>query len=668
MDRNVPTNWDAGSTRVPAGSLPETSTGTPAAANGPGQVGRGQVGRGQVGPAQSGPAQSGPAQSGPAQSGPAQSGPAQSGPAQSGPAQSGPAQADAASHANAAGAEAVFAESLGDWPAIVFQPNATSVSAGFFTWEMISGEVICEPATYRLHGMPEDTSATIETFLSRVPESDLASVVEAMQQMMASCDTYQIEYRVKADDGTLRSMEARGRVLPDPDGRPARMIGLVMDTTAMRAKRDAEGRRLREGVGRAHRTQEFTAALASASSVEAMIAAARAGMGAYGADSLIMVAVEDGRLNIVASWGLDQATIDALTYVRQGIRTPIADAMAWRSAVYLGSAEALAGDYPHLADIATTSPQRSWVALPVTGSHERVGACLMGFAAPHEFLPEERALLIAASGLLAQSLERARIYESEHGLASELQQGLLPRGTLAAPGVTIATRYQAATSGMEIGGDFYDAIRLKRGRVALVIGDVQGHNLFAASLMGRLRTAVHAYAREGHGPAEVMARANQWLVDLNTDPDRSLFATCCFVALQPATGELAMCRAGHPPPALVTPEAAPRMLYCEGGLPLGIDAKARYATVKLRVPPGAVLVLTTDGLLETDGDDVDYNVRCMLGALENGTKTDLETLADDLLNSPRRPPRHGDDVALLLARLNEHVPPVWSRRRRALAD
>ena len=478
----------------------------------------------------------------------------------------------------AAGSGPDLGESLGDWSAIVFQPNASSVNAGFFTWEIESGAVICEPATYRLHGLPEDASPTMDTFLSRVPASDLPIVLEAMRQMMASTDSYQIEYRVLGDDGSLRSMEARGRVLPDEQGNPARMIGLVMDTTAMRAGRDAERRRLREGVDRAHRTQEFTAALASAVSVDAVIAAARDGLRAYGADSLIFVTVEDGHLNVVASWGFDQAAIDALTTVRQGIRTPIADAMAWRSAVYLDSAEALGGEYPQLADVATGFPQHSWVALPAVGSHDRVGACLIGFPAPHEFPPEERALLIAASGLLTQSLERARMYETEHALATELQHGMLPRGTLAAPGLTVATRYQPATSGMEIGGDFYDVIRLKHGRVALVIGDVQGHNLFAASLMGRLRTAVHAYAREGHGPAEVMARTNQWLVDLNTDPDISLFATCCFVVLNPATGELAMCRAGHPPPALVTPETAPRMLDCEG-------ACRSVSTPKRAMPP-----------------------------------------------------------------------------------
>ena len=107
------------------------------------------------------------------------------------------------------------------------------------------------------------------------------------------------------------------------------------------------------------------------------------------------------------------------------------------------------------------------------------------------------------------------------------------------------------------------------------------------------------------------------------------------------------------------------MLYCEGGLPLGIDAKAQRHRQRVRVPPGAVLVLTTDGLLETDGDDVDYNVRCMLGALEHGTKDRSGNACGRSAQQPAQAARHGSDVALLTDP-TEHVPPVWSRRRRAL--
>lgn len=115
-----------------------------------------------------------------------------------------------------------------------------------------------------------------------------------------------------------------------------------------------------------------------------------------------------------------------------------------------------------------------------------------------------------------------------------------------------------------------------------------------------------------------------------------------------------MCRAGHPPPVLVTGDAPPRILDCEGGLPLGLDAGAGYITVEMQIAHGSVLLLTTDGLLETDGEDIDFNVRCLLDVLRQGTTADLEILADDLLGSSRLPPRHGDDVALLLARL-EHT-------------
>jgi serine phosphatase RsbU (regulator of sigma subunit) len=170
--------------------------------------------------------------------------------------------------------------------------------------------------------------------------------------------------------------------------------------------------------------------------------------------------------------------------------------------------------------------------------------------------------------------------------------------------------------------------------------------------MGRLRMVVHAYAREGHGPAEVMTRANQWLTELDTDPDTALFATCCFVVIDPARGELEMCRAGHPAPVLVSPGTAPVLLDQGDDLLLGVDPAERYTTVKVPLPPGTTLVLTTDGLLEDDRGDPDGNLRALLRVLEDGAGEDLETLADRLLAGPHRLTRHGDDIALMAARVD----------------
>ena len=159
---------------------------------------------------------------------------------------------------------------------MVFRRYVTSVSAGIFSWDMNTNEVVCERGTHELYGLPEDGPATIETLLSRVPEEDQADVIAAMRQMMSSCGTYEIEYRVRAPDGSLRPMEARGRVLPGPDGRPARMTGFVMDTTSPWASNESERRRLHEGAERTALTQKFSAALASAVTVDAITAAARA--------------------------------------------------------------------------------------------------------------------------------------------------------------------------------------------------------------------------------------------------------------------------------------------------------------------------------------------------------------------------------------------------------
>jgi serine phosphatase RsbU (regulator of sigma subunit) len=574
-------------------------------------------------------------------------------PAAAGLAANGGPAGDAPANGNAAGASgaADLAAVVPGRPRPPFRPSSTSVDAGFFTWDIGSGEVVCDPVTYRMHGLPEDPAATIDTFLSTVPDTDLPQLRQAMDDMVSSVGTYQLEYRIAGPEGDLRTMEARGRVMPGPDGRPSRMMGMVVDITKIRATRDAEQLRLREVADRARRMHEFTASLASALTVNAIVDAARVGIAAYSSDSLLLVAERDGELKIAASCGLDEDCVEALSGLTSDKPAPISVAIQWSAPVYISSPEILAEDFPHLVDRLAAATQQAWVALPVRDSRGQVGACLFGFAEPHEFRAEEKAQLFAASALLALSLERARMHEFQGVLAAELQRGVLPRGQLTATGMTIATRYRPAAPGVEIGGDFYDVVELADGRVVLVIGDVEGHNLIAASLMGRLRTTVHAYAREGHGPAEVMSRANQWLVELNADPDLALFATCCFVVVNPATRELAICRAGHPPALVVPPGGRPKVLDCEAALPLGIDQDAEYATTQTVVEPGSVLVLTTDGLMVDDSAD-EHNLSSLLAVLRLGSTDDLEVLADDLLSLPRRQTRHGDDVALLLARVD----------------
>ncbi len=532
-----------------------------------------------------------------------------------------------------------------------FHPSSVSADIGFFSWDIASGSVVCDPVTYGTRGLTEDPAATMDTFLSRVPPADLGPVLSAIRQMTAASGAYQIEYRVAGPDGSLRSMEARGRIVAGPDGRPAQMLGLVMDTTAMRASREVEQRRLVRLADLAGQVRDFIAALASAVTVDAVVQAAREGIGAYGANGFIVVAPAGGGYEVTASCGFAEPALGAMSRVSPRDPTPVSMAIRLCTAVYLGSPRAMADGYPQLVPVTSRSRQRAWVALPVQNPAGRAGACLLGFPDPQEFGAEQRALLFAAAGLLTQSLERARTQEAQQALATELQRGMLPGERLTAPGMTVAARYRPATSGMAIGGDFYDVVHLRGGRSALVIGDVEGHSPLAASLMGQLRTAVRAYAGEGHGPAELLTRTNQWLIDRNAESAESLFATCCLALVDPATGDLSVCRAGHPPPVLAAPGAAPRALDCDAGLPLGVAASADYAALTTRLPAGTTLVLVTDGLLDADGQD-EHNLGRVLATLGARMPAEPEQLADDLLRHPPEPAGHADDAALLVARLD----------------
>lgn len=139
----------------------------------------------------------------------------------------------------------------------------------------------------------------------------------------------------------------------------------------------------------------------------------------------------------------------------------------------------------------------SWAFLPLIASDRVVGSLVLAYDQPHPFTPAERAVLTSLAGLIAQAMDRARLYDTKHELAHTLQSALPPHTLPSARGLDVAARYLPAGHGMDIGGDFYDLIRHDNTTVTVAIGDVQGHNITAAALMGQVRTAVHAHATAG---------------------------------------------------------------------------------------------------------------------------------------------------------------------------
>ncbi|WP_399167692.1 MULTISPECIES: SpoIIE family protein phosphatase [unclassified Streptomyces] len=368
---------------------------------------------------------------------------------------------------------------------------------------------------------------------------------------------------------------------------------------------------------------------------------------AVGCRALAIASPQAGRLHLLGHRGYDDPrVVERFEGLPLSERTPGMRALSSGVPAFFESREQMGRLYPEREE----SPDgfSAWAYLPLIASGRPVGTCVLAYAEPRLFPADERAVLTALGGLIAQALERAMLYDAEHQLAHGLQQALLPHSLASLPGVEAAARYLPATHGMEIGGDFYDLVAA-RPLTAAVIGDVQGHNVTAAGLMGQLRTGVRAYTAVGQGPHEVMASTNRLLIDLGAE----LFASCLYLRLDPAAGLAVMARAGHPPPLLRRPDGQVRVLDLAGGPLLGIDPSAAYPTTEVALTPGSVLVLYTDGLVESPGVDIEDALAELGARLAQLGGLPLEMLADELVRQSVPAGARRDDVALLLLRARD---------------
>jgi PAS domain S-box-containing protein len=243
-----------------------------------------------------------------------------------------------------------------------------------------------------------------------------------------------------------------------------------------------------------------------------------------------------------------------------------------------------------------------------------------------------------------------RVYEREHRVAETLQRNLLPERLPDIDGVQLAARYLPAGKGAAIGGDWYDAMELKDGRVAVVVGDVVGHGLRAAAVMGQLRNACRAYALVESSPAEVVARLNT----LVTSSGEDAMATVLYLTLDRETGEIAFTCAGHPSPLVLTPDG-PRFLEGGRSVPVGATESAIFREANATLPPRSTLLLYTDGLVERR--DIPLEDRfAQLQAAAATAGGELGDLCDQVLEGVLGPFQPADDVALLAVR-PEPVPP-----------
>ncbi|MEU4732367.1 SpoIIE family protein phosphatase [Streptomyces sp. NPDC023588] len=367
---------------------------------------------------------------------------------------------------------------------------------------------------------------------------------------------------------------------------------------------------------------------------------------AFGPQAMAVLTAEEGRLRVIGYRGYTAELMERFDLQPLTAHTPTARVLSTGVPSFFTTFAELQREYSSAVHV---DGMASWAFLPLIASDRVVGSLVLAYGRPHSFTPAERAVLTSLAGLVAQALDRARLYDTKHELAHTLQSVLLPHTLPRIQGLDVAARYLPAGRGMDIGGDFYDLIRRDDTTVTVAIGDVQGHSITAAALMGQVRTAVHAHATIGTPPGEVLARTNRLLVDL----DPGLFTSCLIAHIDLARHRAHLATAGHPPPILRHPDGRTEVLNVPPGLLLGIDPDAGYPTTEVALPPGGMLALYTDGLVEIPGSDIDDTTADLARQLADVVGRTMDEVADRLVAyATASAPRH-DDIALLLIQASD---------------
>ncbi|MGW0873290.1 SpoIIE family protein phosphatase [Streptomyces sp. NPDC002740] len=296
---------------------------------------------------------------------------------------------------------------------------------------------------------------------------------------------------------------------------------------------------------------------------------------------------------------------------------------------------------------------RSMISVPLRARGQLLGVVEFWRSEQDPFEPDDLSPAEELAGRAAVCIDNARRYTREHTTAVTLQRSLLPGVLPELSALEVGHRYLPAQAG--VGGDWYDVIPLPGARVALVVGDVVGHGLHAAATMGRLRTAVHNFAALDLPPDELLAHLDDLITRIDQDAaaqgntEAVTGATCLYAVYDPVSGRCVLGRAGHPGPALVSPDGSVTFPDIPVAPPLGVGGGLPVETAVLRLAAGSRLVLYTDGLVEARGRDIDTGLGMLRQALAHTDGADPDDTCRAVLDAMLRT-RSSDDVALLVAR------------------
>ena len=454
----------------------------------------------------------------------------------------------------------------------------------------------------------------------------------------------------------------------DQDGRPQRAYAMFRDLTAQRrAERDraellASERAARAEAGNARERLTFLLragdlVAAARDRHELLQHAARLVVDSLADFCLVYLPAGDGSLRATSIAHGDRARGVVVADLRDHA-VPMVGRLTVQAVYATGTSRLVLDAAARLADrddippplagvLGQLQPDNVLVA-PLTAGQRPLGVLALGRGPERPCFSETDIEVVEELGRrMAVGLANADTFARDHTIAETLQRAVLPDLLPKIAGLDLAVRYLPATDGVDIGGDWYDAFPLDGDRVGLVIGDVVGHNVAAASIMGQVRNLLRGYAIEDPHPADVLRRTNTALARLLPEA----LATVAYAVLDPAAGELSYANAGHPPPILTTAAGQAEYLDAAAGVMLGAPGDAVFTTARRHLPPGAGVLFYTDGLIEGRHRDITDGLDALAVAMRGSTAVSAEeTCVAAQAMVPGSTPR-ADDVCLLAARL-----------------
>ncbi|MFI8951550.1 SpoIIE family protein phosphatase [Streptomyces sp. NPDC053750] len=492
------------------------------------------------------------------------------------------------------------------------------------------------------------TGVSLSWMVRRIHPDDREGLRRLMRSSAAESPWFTLRFRT--DEGDQRHLRCHTRRIQLGHGGPERTFGVIRDDTRSEERQQAMMAALGAERQRTAEITSFASALISATTEQELrqivltrLAATFKGTGA------LLAFVHEDHLQISTDAGIPLALANAARSVSLDASSPLPYAIRSGEPQYLSGRAEYVLRWPQGVSAPWLGPDTALSVTPLGPAGDQpLGAWMVTYERPRRLSGDEQALMNTLAGLAGQALKRIRWQQACVQLANAVQQSMLAAPPDSLPGMEVAVRYRCGFGGLDIGGDWYDVFEEPGGTVVLVIGDVQGHDVDAAALMGQVRASMRAIAAHATEPRTVLTRTNELLLAMGVPR----FASCTMLRVDPRNGRITGASAGHVPLLRVRDDGGYDIHQLRGGTVLGVLPGARYEQSDFTLDEHTSLIMVTDGIVEGPGMTLEAGLRrtgaSAAAALSDGLGA--EGVADRILDSAGTV-GHLDDIAVLVIRL-----------------